>query len=112
MWIGIVCVVIKLDVGGFGSNVLRPLLKDVPVVNKILPAEETKKPSQSDGNGGYTSEKDDEILRLEQEIQRLQTENLEKDEQIANLQAENVRLQSFESMQTEFQRVKTEFLRM
>ena len=109
VWIGIVCVVIKLDVGGFGSNVLRPLLKDVPVVNKILPAEETKKPSQSDGNGGYTSEKDDEILRLEQEIQRLQTENLEKDEQIANLQAENVRLQSFESMQTEFQRVKTEF---
>ncbi|MDE6129280.1 MAG: hypothetical protein K2G16_08865, partial [Lachnospiraceae bacterium] len=106
VWIAIVGVVIKLDVGGFGSNVLRPLLKDVPVVNKILPAEKTGTPSQPDDNG-YTSEKDEQIRNLELEIQRLQTENLQKDEQIANLQAENVRLQSFESMQTEFQRVKT-----
>ena len=38
IWIVILCVVSKLDVGGFGSKVLRPILKDVPVVNKILPA--------------------------------------------------------------------------
>lgn len=109
VWIAIVCVVIKLDVGGFGSNVLRPLLKDVPVINKILPAEKTGTPSQPDSSGGYTGETDEQIRNLELEIQRLQTENLQKDEQIANLQAENTRLQSFEDMQTEFQRVKTEF---
>ena len=28
---------VKLDIGGFGSSVLRPILKDVPVVNTILP---------------------------------------------------------------------------
>lgn len=109
VWIGIVCVVIKLDVGGFGSNVLRPLLKDVPVVNKILPEENVKKPSQNDGNGGYTGADEEQIRNLELEIQRLQTENLQKDELISYLQAENQRLTSFESMQAEFQRVKMEF---
>ena len=27
---------VKLDIGGFGTT-LRPLLKDVPIVNKVLP---------------------------------------------------------------------------
>lgn len=111
VWIAIVCVVIKLDVGGFGSNVLRPLLKDVPVVNKILPSEETKAPSQPEDDNAYTniSDANEQIRTLELEIQRLQTESLQKDEQISTLQAEVVRLQSFESMQTEFQRIQTEF---
>ena len=39
IWLLILCVLIKLDVGGFGSSVLTPILKDVPVVNKILPSE-------------------------------------------------------------------------
>lgn len=109
VWIAIVCVVIKLDVGGFGSNVLRPLLKDVPVINKILPEEKTGSPSQSDSSGGYTGEAEEQIRNLELEIQRLQTENLQKDEQITDLLAENARLKDFENMQTEFQRIKTEF---
>lgn len=107
VWIAIVCVVIKLDVGGFGSNVLRPLLKDVPVVNKILPAEKTSSPSQS--GSGYSDEAEEQIRNLELEVQRLQTENLQKDEQIANLQAENQRLKEFEEMQSDFQRIKMEF---
>ena len=37
IWLGIFIVLIKLDVGGFGSKVLSPVLKDVPVINKILP---------------------------------------------------------------------------
>ena len=37
---GIIGILIKTDVGGFGSTVLYPLLKDVPYVNKILPQPE------------------------------------------------------------------------
>ena len=37
VWIAILCLLIKLDVGGFGSGVLTPVLKDVPVISKILP---------------------------------------------------------------------------
>ena len=37
VWLAILVALIKFDVGGFGSSVLRPVLKDVPVINKILP---------------------------------------------------------------------------
>lgn len=37
IWLGILALLIKLDVGNFGSTVLHPILKDVPYVNKILP---------------------------------------------------------------------------
>ena len=40
IWLALFGVLIKLDIGNFGSEVLSPVLKDVPVVNKILPAEE------------------------------------------------------------------------
>ena len=39
IWLAILALLIKLDVGGFGSEVLTPVLKDVPVVNKILPGD-------------------------------------------------------------------------
>ena len=37
IWLAIVVLLIKMDVGGFGSEVLGPILKDVPYVNQILP---------------------------------------------------------------------------
>ncbi len=37
VWLGIVAALIKLDVGGLGSTMFYPLLKDVPVINRILP---------------------------------------------------------------------------
>ena len=39
IWLAIFGVLIKLDVGNFGSEVLYPVLKDVPVVNMILPGQ-------------------------------------------------------------------------
>ncbi len=116
VWIGIVCVIIKLDVGGFGSNVLTPLLKDVPVVNKILPSSkpEEEEPEEVVDNGGYTSlsEAVDQIRKLELQLQQAQTESLSKDEDLANLRAEVARLQEFEAKQVEFQHLKTEFFNL
>lgn len=112
IWIAIVCVVIKLDVGGFGSNVLTPILKDVPVVNKILPSPKTDTGDQQPADdGGYTSLSDavEQIKQLELQLQQAQTESAAKDEEIANLKAETVRLKEFEDKQVEFQRLKTEF---
>ena len=34
IWLGILVLVIKWDVGGFGSTVMYPILKDMPYVNK------------------------------------------------------------------------------
>lgn len=36
VWILIFALLVKLDIGGFGTT-LRPLLKDVPIINKVLP---------------------------------------------------------------------------
>ena len=41
IWLGIFAVFVKADVGGFGSTVLAPALKDVPVLSKILPDSES-----------------------------------------------------------------------
>lgn len=37
IWLAILALLIKFDVGGLGSTTLRPILKDVPVINRILP---------------------------------------------------------------------------
>ena len=110
VWVAILCVVIKLDVGGFGSKVLTPLLKDVPVVNLILPNSASNGNISTD-NGGYTNLNDatEQIKNLELQLQQAQTDNLKLQEDVANLKAENARLQEFEDKQVEFQRIKNEF---
>ena len=37
IWVAILALLVKLDVGGFGSKVMFPVFKNVPGVNKILP---------------------------------------------------------------------------
>lgn len=110
VWVAILCVVIKLDVGGFGSKVLTPLLEDVPVVNLILPNSPDSGNISTD-NGGYTNLNDatEQIKNLELQLQQAQTDNLKLQEDVANLKAENARLQEFEDKQVEFQRIKNEF---
>lgn len=111
VWVAILCVVIKLDVGGFGSKVLTPLLKDVPVMNLILPDSSGNNGNISTDNGGYTNLNDatEQIKNLELQLQQAQTDNLKLQEDVADLKAENARLQEFEDKQVEFQRIKNEF---
>ncbi len=111
LWLGVICVVIKLDIGGFGSSVLAPVLGDVPVLNKILPNSAVTETNDPESYGGYTSLQDavNQIYALELQLEAAQTSNTAKDEQIASLQAEVSRLSEFESMQVEFQRIRNEF---
>lgn len=111
LWIAVICVVVKLDIGGFGSSVLAPVLKDVPVVNRILPGKTLTETNDPDSYGGYHNLKDavDQIKNLELELERAQNAGSSKDEEIAALKAEVLRLQEFEKMQVEFQRIRTEF---
>jgi flagellar motility protein MotE (MotC chaperone) len=86
-------------------------LKDVPVVNKILPAESTVTTDDVEEYGGYTSLREavDYIKELELEIEQMQSESNVDTEQLEELQAEVERLQTFEDAQVEFERIKTEF---
>lgn len=111
VWLGILILLIKLDVGGFGSNVLAPIIGDVPVLNKILPESTETEVAEGDSYGGYSSLKQavDQIERLELELDQARS-NLNADaEQIQQLQDEVERLRTFEANQIEFQRIKNEF---
>lgn len=111
VWLGILALLIKMDVGGFGSNVLAPIISDVPVLNKILPESTETEVSEGENYGGYTNLKDavDQVERLELQLQQAQS-NLDADaEEIAQLKAEIERLATFENNQLEFQRIKNEF---
>lgn len=113
VWIAILCLLIKLDVGGFGSGVLSPVLKDIPVINKILPASNEVEVGDitGEGYGGYTSLKEavDYIKELELELQREQSAGATSSEEVESLKAEVARLKTFEDEQVNFQRVKTQF---
>jgi flagellar motility protein MotE (MotC chaperone) len=111
IWLGILCLLVKMDVGGFGSNVLTPLLKDVPVINKILPTEGGTETTKDKSYGGYSSIKDavEQINTLEEQIEKLQNSNTSYSEQIEALKAEVQRLETFEKNQVEFQRIKEQF---
>lgn len=111
VWLAVILVIIKLDVGGFGSKVLTPILGEVPVLNRILPGNSVLETNDPESYGGYTSLVDavDYIRQLELELERAQTANSEKNEEITELKAEVNRLKEFEQRQVEFQRIKTEF---
>ena len=108
VWLGILVLVIKTDIGGFGSTVLQPILKDVPYINKILPdtAEETV-----DAQYPYTT-LDEAIARikeLELQLADAQSQINTSSEKVAQLEAEIERLKEFEEQQAEFEEEKTKF---
>ena len=113
LWLAVICVIVKLDIGGFGSSVLKPILKDVPVVNMILPGTPVAGTDSTSNEeyGGYSSlsEAVDYIKQLELEIERLQTASNVKDSDLETLRAEVDRLKAFETAQVEFQRIQGEF---
>ena len=106
---------IKFDVGGFGSSVLRPVLKDVPVINKILPApskeeqEEEAKEADDDNKIATLSQAKAMIEQLESENDKLTENNKKLKENNEDLTKQVERLQVFEDNQNEFQKQKEEF---
>lgn len=112
IWLGILGLLIKMDVGGFGSNVLTPIFKDIPVINMILPSESvTETTKKEEAYGGYSSLKEavDQIKKLELQMEQLQSSNTTYVEQIEALKAEVKRLKTFEDNQVAFQEIKEEF---
>ena len=112
IWLGILALLIKMDVGGFGSNVLTPIFKDVPVVNMLLPSETTTETAKKEeAYGGYSSLKEavEQIKKLELQLDQAQSTNATYTEQIEALKAEVKRLKTFEENQVAFQEIKEEF---
>ncbi len=122
IWLAIMALLVKLDVGGFGSDVLAPLIKDIPYLNWILPEGSVeKKPATTEisvegtGEGETTSSittmEDAEayIKRLEQALQSEMEQNSAYASQIEKLEAEVARLEPFEQQQKAFYEEREKF---
>lgn len=107
IWLGVFIVLVKADVGGFGSNVLAPVLQDVPVINKILP--EGSASDRTDDYDYTLDEAIDKIKELEMELDSQSSTNGVDSSYIEQLEAEIERLQEFEDQQDEFAEQKKEF---
>lgn len=111
IWLAILCLLVKLDIGGFGSEVLTPIFKDVPVISKILPDQS----EEGEYGGEFASLPDAlaEIERLNAQIDDLKSEigraSEGDSEEVKALKEEIVRLRTFEDSQIEFEKQKTEF---
>lgn len=107
IWLGIFAAMIKFDVMGFGSEVMAPVIKDVPVLNKLLP--DSVNEEKDDIPYKSIAECAAYIKELENEIATYQQAGTEKDTKIADLQAEVNRLKKFEENQKEFEELKAKF---
>lgn len=109
IWLVIFALLIKMDVGGIGS-MLRPVLKNVPVVNKVLPEMSDEELMEETGYK-YKSlaEAIDRIKELEAEVADYQNNNNSSSDQISQLQAEIARLKVFEENAQHYQELKDKF---
>ncbi|MCR5053935.1 MAG: hypothetical protein K6A69_03750 [Lachnospiraceae bacterium] len=109
VWLVIFALVIKMDVGGFGSTVLYPILKDVPVVNKILP--ETEEYVEEDDPYHFAT-MDDAVARikeLEAVIAKSTEDSTVTAAYIAELEAQSAELQQYKANQAAFETEKEKF---
>ena len=121
IWLAIMALLIKLDVGGFGSDILAPILKDVPYVNLILPDtaqngnidEAQVDYSSAESSGGTSINSLDEanayIRKLENMLQAEMEQNSSYASTIDKLNAEVTRLEPFEKQQKEFYEERASF---
>lgn len=110
IWLSIFALLIKYDVGGFGSTVLRPILKDIPGINQILPDIPDEQAAE-ENNYPYRNlpEAMERIRELEALLAAANGTKKGNANYLAQLEAEVSRLKTFEENQLQFQTEKDKF---
>lgn len=111
IWLGIISILIKSDVGGFGSSVLYPMLKDVPYINKILPTPDHVDFSTEDTQYRYGSldEATARIKELELELGEALAQQQKSQETIDDLNAQIADLSIYKEEEAAFEKEKEKF---
>ena len=111
IWLAILALLVKMEVGGFGSTVLAPVLKDVPYINKILPATDESELGTEDTEYPYQTldEAVAYIKELELELQTAQEGSSENSAYVAQLESEVAKLQQYEQNEADFENEKAQF---
>ena len=108
IWLAIFAMLIKLDVGGFGSGVLAPVIKDVPYLNKILPDSVTEEVSTEDSQYAYTNLDDaiNRIKELEIELADAQNSANSDADYITQLEEKAKELDTYKQNEADFEKEK------
>lgn len=110
IWLGILALLIRLDVGGFGSTVLYPMLKDVPYINKILP-EVKLEGNGEDADYPYQTleEAITRIKELEGELETALQTDKDSSAKIEDLQSQVRKLRKYRDNEAEFETLRQQF---
>ena len=102
--LGVFITCVKLDLGGIGNKVLRPVIKDVPVLNKILP-KPTDEQLAIENNYSFDNlaEAVERIKELETQYDALAKNYEEVSDKTTEYIDEITRLKIFESQQLEYE---------
>ena len=108
IWLAIIVLFIKGDFGGFGSTVLRPVIKDVPYLNWILPESDE---IIEDTEYQYETINDaiERIQELEALLDAQLVTNSENADLIEELHAQIAELQIYKLEQDEFEKIKEKY---
>ncbi len=110
IWLLVFALLIKMDVGGFGTNVMRPLIKDIPVLNSILPSVSDDEVAAESGYRYKTLyDAIERIKELEAQMALKDEQLTQNTETIADLQSEIARLKVFEENQLIYEALKKKF---
>lgn len=111
IWLAIIALLIKWDVGGFGSGVLGPVLKDVPYVNRILPESALIEESTEDSAYAFDTMEDavNRIKALEIQLAEAQNASSADADYIAQLEAQASELAQYKQEEAEFEQEKQRF---
>lgn len=111
IWLAIIAVFIKYDVGGFGSTVMYPLLKDVPYLKEILPdnIEGLEIPESTEYQFDSIDDAIDRIKELEGQIAEMDGTNSSSADTIAELNAQIAELSVYKEEQAELEEIKEKF---
>ena len=113
IWLAIIAILIKADVGGFGSTVLRPILKDVPYLNRILPEDPSDGLVPEDTQYQYDSLEDavEQIKALELLLDEANADKEKNEQTIESLQEQIAELSKYREEQAEFEELQQKFYR-
>ena len=108
IWLAIFVLLVKLDVGGFGSNVLAPVIKNVPYLNKILPESAVAEESTEDSQYAYTNLDDaiNRIKELEVELANAQNSANSDADYISELEQKAAELDEYKQNEADFEAEK------
>ncbi len=113
IWLVIFAFLVKMDVGGFGSTVLFPVLKDVPYVNQILPGIEDYLPEEVVDDEYAKYETVDQaiarIKELETEVEDLKAASEENADYVAELEKSAAELAEYKANEAAFEETKEKF---